>query len=166
MLPFDADALFGAFAHHHATYWPLQWLALAGGAATIALATAHAPYGTRAILLLLSAAWLWVSVAWHVATFAGINFAAPLYGALFMVEGGLLAWAAMRGRLALRFRHRPRHWVGLGLALAALVGYPAHRPPERRPVGGRTAARRRALPDRAAHAGRVAAGPGPAARGR
>jgi hypothetical protein len=124
MLPFDADALFASLAYYHATFWPLQWLALIGAAAAIALPTAAPAHGERASLLLLATAWLWVGLAWHIATFAEINFAAPIYGALFVVEGALLAWAAARGRVALRFRHHRRHLIGLGLALAALIGYP------------------------------------------
>lgn len=121
MLPFDAGAMFAALAHYHATFWPLQWLALAWGVATLGAAASGF---SRTALLLLAAASIWVGAAWHIATFAQLNFAAPIYGALFVVEGAVLAWVAARGRVALRFRRRARDWVGLSVAVAALVGYP------------------------------------------
>jgi hypothetical protein len=121
MLPFDAGSLFGAFAYYHMAFWPLPWLALASSAATLLLA---ARGFARAALLLLAAGWIWVGAAWHIATFAGLNFAAPIYGALFILQGVLLAWAATSGQTSLRFRRRPRDWAGLGLAVTALAGYP------------------------------------------
>ena len=121
MLPFDAGSLFATIAYYHATFWPLPWLALAWGAVVIALSVTAA---SRAGLLLLAVAWIWVGAAWHLATFAGINFAAPLYGAFFVLQGALLAWAAARGRLGLRYRGQVRDRIALALAVAALVGYP------------------------------------------
>ena len=121
MLPFDADSLFATIAYYHAAFRPLPWLAVVWGAAVIALALTAT---SRASLLLLAVAWLWVGAAWHLATFAGINFAAPLYGAFFVLQGAILAWTAARGRLGLRYRGRLRDRAGLGLAVAALVAYP------------------------------------------
>ena len=74
--------------------------------------------------LLLAAGWLWVGLAWHFGAFAGINFAAPLYGALFVLQAAILAWIGGRGRVAFRFRPDLRGWAGLGFAAAAIVGYP------------------------------------------
>ena len=74
--------------------------------------------------LLLAAGWLWVGLAWHLGAFAGINFAAPLYGMLFVLQAAILAWMGARGRVAFRFRPGLRGWAGLGLAVAAIIGYP------------------------------------------
>ena len=121
MLPFDAGSLFATIAYYHAAFWPLPWLALAWGVAVILLA---ATARSRAAFVLLALAWVWVGVAWHLATFAGINLAAPLYGAFFVLQGALLAWTAARGRLGLRYQGRVRDGIGLGLAVGSLLAYP------------------------------------------
>ena len=124
MLPFDADTLFATLTQYHRAFWPLQWLALAVGLGTVLLAVMPASSNARVVPLLLGAGWLWVGLAWHLGAFAGINFAAPLYGVLFVLQGAILAWIGARGRVAFRFRPGLRGWAGLGLAVAAIIGYP------------------------------------------
>jgi hypothetical protein len=65
-----------------------------------------------------------VGLAWHALAFAGINFTAPLYAALFVLQGLLLAWAGLRGHLTFRFRPDLPCWTGLALAAVAIAGYP------------------------------------------
>jgi Family of unknown function (DUF6064) len=124
MLPFDVDTLFATLTQYHRTFWPLQWLALAAGLGMVLLAAVPLWGSGRVVSLVLAAGWLWVGLAWHLGAFAGINFAAPLYGALFVLQAAILAWIGARGRVAFQFRPGPRGWTGLGLAVAATVGYP------------------------------------------
>lgn len=73
----------------------------------------------------LAAAWAWTGVAFHFRYFASINFLAPVYGALFIVQALLLAWtAAVRGRIAPRVQSDLFGWAGLGLVGYAIGGYP------------------------------------------
>src|SRR5918992_1810413 len=125
MLPFTADVLFSSFEAYNRSLWPLPILAFVLALAAILLTLRPVRGNDRAIGMLLAIAWLWVGVGYHVMHHAAIDFAAPLYGAFFILQGLLFAWAgAVRGRLAFRFRAGLFGWVGLMLALAATVAWP------------------------------------------
>ena len=125
MPPFDADTFFATLTQYHRAFWPPA-VAGAGGGPGHARCCQPCPCRSsgRVVPLLLGAGWLWVGLAWHLGAFAGINFAAPLYGALFVLQGVILTWIGARGRVAFRFRPGLRGWAGLGLAVAAIIGYP------------------------------------------
>jgi Family of unknown function (DUF6064) len=73
----------------------------------------------------LAAAWAWTGAAFHGQYFAAINFMAPIYGALFLVQAVLLAWSGvLHGRITSRPHDGPVGWAGLALIAYALLGYP------------------------------------------
>lgn len=124
MPPYDAGTLLSAVAGYHRGYLLATVL--------MALLVAVAPFlavwcpapGRRAVPLLLAVCWAWVAAVWHFGIFAQLNFAAPAYGSLFLLQAAILAWLGIRGRLEFG---RPTGWpgaVGLALALIALVGLP------------------------------------------
>lgn len=121
MLPYTAEILFSSFAQYNAGLWPLPVLALALTLGAILLTLRPVRGGGRATGTLLAAAWLWTGIGWEIWYFARLNFAAPLYGALFVVEGLLLIWLVIRRRIAFRFRAGPFGSTGLALALVALA---------------------------------------------
>jgi hypothetical protein len=122
MLPFTADVLFSSFAQYNRALWPLPILAVALALATILLTLRPVRHGDRAIGALLAVAWVWIGVGYQYLHFGAIDFAAPLYGALFVLEGLLLAWTgAVRGSLAWRFRADLFGSAGLALAIAATL---------------------------------------------
>ena len=125
MLPFTADVLFSSFEHYNRGLWPLPvhtgLLALAAVLATLL----PVRFGDRAIAAALTAAWLWTGYGYHYMQFATINFVAPVYAVLFLLQGLLLAWTGLvRHQLAFRFRGDVVHWIGLTLALAAVAVLP------------------------------------------
>lgn len=63
--------------------------------------------GTRAMLLVLSALWLWMAAIYHIVFFRPINPAATLIAGLFLAQAALLSGSAIRGN------------EDLGLAIAA-----------------------------------------------
>ena len=104
MLPFTAEILFSSFAQYNRALWPLPILALALALAVVLLTLRPGRHGGRAIGALLALAWLWIGVGYHFLHFAALDFAAPVYGVLFVLQGLLLAWTGVvRGRLAFRF---------------------------------------------------------------
>jgi hypothetical protein len=121
MLPFTADVLFSSFAQYHQALWPLPPIALLLGLGMVLLTLRPVRDGNRLIGGLLAAAWLWIGIGYYLLHFARLDFAAPLYGALFVLQGLLLLWVAMRGRLAFRYRSGPVGWVGLAFAMLALA---------------------------------------------
>jgi Family of unknown function (DUF6064) len=110
--------------------WPAQAVtyALALALVWIAIRPRYGGYRRVAHSLAgaaLAAAWAWTGVAFHFRYFASINFLAPVYGALFVVQALLLAWTAgVRGRIAPRAQSDPFGWAGLGLMGYAIGGYP------------------------------------------
>lgn len=121
MLPFTADVLFSSVAQYNRALWPLPPIALLLGLAAVLLTVRPVRDGSRLIGAFLAAAWLWVGVGYELLHFTRFDFAAPLYGALFVVQGLLLLWVTIRGRLAYRFRGSLAGWVGLTLAMLALA---------------------------------------------
>jgi hypothetical protein len=121
MLPFTADILFSSIAQYNRALWPLPPMALLLGLAAVLLTVRPVRDGNRLIGAYLAAAWLWIGIGYHLLHFARLDFAAPLYGALFVLEGLLFLWIAIRGRLAFRFRGGTVGWAGLALAMLALA---------------------------------------------
>jgi hypothetical protein len=125
MLPFTAEILFSSFEQYNRALWPLPIGATALGIVMLALALRPARAGDRVIGMLLALAWLWVGVGYHILHFAALDFAAPAYGAFFVVQGLLLGWSALvRNGLAFRFKGDLFGWCGLALALAAALAWP------------------------------------------
>jgi len=136
-MPFTIDQFFDVFRRYNEAVWPLQWLLLALGVGAVMLAFNGSPRAARAVGGILAVLWLWMGVAYHLSFFRQVNPAASLFGALFILQGALLAWmGAWRGRHEFRVR---RDMIGIGagvLIFYALVLYPAlgyllgHRFPE------------------------------------
>jgi Family of unknown function (DUF6064) len=124
MLPFTSDVLFSSFEAYNRALWPLPILAVAAALAVILLTLRPVPGGDRAIGALVTLAWLWVGVGYHSRHFAAIDFAAPVYGAFFVLEGLLLGWTAVARGLAFRFGADPFGWAGLALTIAAALAWP------------------------------------------
>jgi hypothetical protein len=122
MLPFTAEILFASFAQYNRALWPLPILAPGLALAVIFLTLRPVRHGDRAIATLLAAAWLWIGVGYFYLHFATIDFAAPVYGFFFVLQGLLLAWTGVvRGNLALRFGADLAGCCGLALAIAAVA---------------------------------------------
>ncbi|WP_435104447.1 DUF6064 family protein [Arhodomonas sp. AD133] len=126
MLPYTATVYFSFVARYNEALWPWHLLVYVLALAMLALCLRPVRGGDRIIGALLAAAWLWVGVVFHYRFFATLNFAAPLYALLFVIQAVLvLVTAAGLGRIAFRFRHDVAGWLGLVVAIVALVGYPA-----------------------------------------
>lgn len=125
MLPYTADVLFSVMEQYYRAVWPAGPVALLLALAGLGLTVRPVTGGDRIIGALLAAAWIWVGAAHQLGRMATIDFAAPLYGALWIVQGLLLAWVCvLRGRVAFRFRASVFGWAGAGLAAFGLAGYP------------------------------------------
>jgi hypothetical protein len=125
MLPFTADVFFSNLAHYNQAIWPAPIVGQVLALAVLLLVLLPAGWNSRLIAFLLAAAWVWVGVVYHLMHFATVNFAAPLFGAAFVIEGLLLAWAGVATqRISFRFHADPAGWTGLVLVLFALVEFP------------------------------------------
>jgi hypothetical protein len=124
VLPFSAEVLFALHERYLAALWPAAWLATTLAVAAIAAVWRPFAGGDRAVAAALGVAWLVAGAAFHLSWFARLNFAAPVYAGLFLMEGALLLWlGVVHGRLAFR-RQGLGGGAGLALAALALAGYP------------------------------------------
>lgn len=121
MLPFDAEVLASVVAQYNRAVWPAPVVALVLGLATLGLAWRG---GGRLPLLILGAGWAWTGIVFHYGTFALLNFMAPTYAVVFLVEAAVLGWLALRGGVGFERPRRPVEWIGLALALFALLLWP------------------------------------------
>src|SRR3712207_6473429 len=99
MLPFSTEQFFQVFADHNAAIWPAQILAYGVGLLTIVSVFRSQPLGDRVASASLAAMWLFTGIAYHWLQFARVNPAANFFGAGFILQAALLAYAGSRRRL-------------------------------------------------------------------
>jgi len=125
VLPFTPEVFFNLFAEYNRAIWPAQHIAYALGVAAVVLAARPFRGGGRITAAILATFWLWTGIVYHWLYFAPINFIAPAFAALFVLQGLLLAWTGvLRGRLEFRFRPDAQGWTGLGVIIFAMALYP------------------------------------------
>jgi hypothetical protein len=126
VLPFSADAFFALFEQYNRAIWPAHIAAYALALAALALAARPIAGVGRVIAAILALAWAWNGAVYHMMYFVTINFWADIFGALFIVQALLLLWTGVvRGRLAFRIANDSTSWIGVGLAVFAMIVYPA-----------------------------------------
>ena len=92
-IPFTIDEFLDVFRRYNEAVWPAQWiLVILAVTAVGAALRGHA----RTPMLILSFLWLWIGIVYHFAFFRSINPGAVVFGALFVVQAGLLGWLAFR----------------------------------------------------------------------
>src|SRR5688500_11766767 len=123
-IPFSVQQFLQVFGDYNTAVWPLQFVLLGVAVASLQLSVASPYRATRVPALLLALLWLWSGAVYQLVFFRRINPAAAVFGALFLVQAGLIIVAAGRGDLVPRFHRSAAGWMGLGLILYSLVVYP------------------------------------------
>jgi len=125
MLPYTAEVLFNLMGRYNAAIGPGVALAVGLALAAVVLAVRPRAGGDRAITAILALGWLWSGAVFHHQYFAALNFAAPIYAALFVLQSAMLLVTGV-GLKTVRFR--PAADVpgiaGISIAAVALVGDP------------------------------------------
>jgi hypothetical protein len=124
MLPFTREQFVEVFARYNEAVWPAQWVAYVLGLAVVVAWLRPSRHRDRVVAGGLAAMWLWTGVAYHGLFFAAINRLAPVFAALFVLQGLLFAHAAARGRLRFDPAPGPAAWPGWALAAYAALLYP------------------------------------------
>lgn len=124
-MPFSEAEFFDVFARYNAAIWPLPVVAGLLGVAVIALLFVGTRTSTLAVSLVLSAMWVINGLGYHWSFFSGINPAARVFAAIFVMEAILLAAVPLA---VPNFRFVLRRDLGsaaaVALAVFALVVYP------------------------------------------
>lgn len=125
MLPFSSESLFPLFGYYNRAIWPAPVAALLLGTVVFILAFRPIAPGGRIAAAVIALAWLWVGAVFHLKYFAALNFAAPVYGVLFIAQGALVFWFGLiRNRLGFSGRRDAPWWAGVGMMAGALALYP------------------------------------------
>jgi hypothetical protein len=124
-LPFTRDAFFALFGQYNVAVWPLIVLFYLMAAATVALLFRPTRAATMFIALGLGAMWIVNGAGYHWMFFRGINPAAAVFGAVFVLQAALLVLLPVRDA-SFRFAVAAdaRSAVGLLLILFAIMLYP------------------------------------------
>jgi hypothetical protein len=124
-LLFAPRTYYRLFELYNREIWPAQIVALAAGAALVALTRLGGARPGRAVAAILAACWLWVAWGFHLQRYATINWAATWFAAAFAIEAALLAWTgAIRGRLRFGPPRRALDRAGRWIVLFAVVVQP------------------------------------------
>lgn len=124
-LPFSQEAFLSLFETYNLAIWPAQLGAYALGAFAVVLVFWPKAWSTRVVGAVLALFWLWTGVVYHGLFFTPLNFFAPLFAALFVIQGLLLLWRlVVRGDISFRFQRDAVGYTGHGLMIFALIVYP------------------------------------------
>jgi hypothetical protein len=125
MLPFTREQFIDVFVAYNDAIWPLQTVTYLFGIIAAALLFRPGRFSNWIIAGVLAAMWAWTGIVYHGLFFAPINTPAYLFGVLFLLQGGLLAYAGIRrDRLQFGFQSGPAAWVGAAFLIYAAVLYP------------------------------------------
>ncbi|SFH47364.1 DUF6064 family protein [Modicisalibacter xianhensis] len=126
MLPYSPEILFAIYAQFNQVVWPAQ-LGFTLLALVLMLLVVKRPESATAARMVngfLALAWAWTGVGFHLVHFAPFNFAAPYYGALFLIQAALFAIAALKASPRYRLARGLPGGAGVGLLGYGLFGYP------------------------------------------
>lgn len=125
MLPYGDDVLFALYRRFLLELWPI---ALPLAVLTVAALPAALRFGTagaRFAAIVMGFAWIWVGAVFHLQYFATINFAAPVYGWLFVLQGLLILGHGVRHpRFTLTPTFGHRRASALLVITFAVIAYP------------------------------------------
>ena len=113
--------------------WPAQLVALAIGAAILAVLGSRATWQGRIIMVVLAFLWVWVAWAYFLERYETINWAASYYAAGFMAEAVLLLWRAAFPGVSFRPNQNLASRAGLVISASAMFLYPLIAPALQRP---------------------------------
>lgn len=118
------EQLLQVFAAYNPQIWPMQFVAYLLGVAAVYFAVRKMAFSARGIPAILAFFWLWVGLLFWLPSVQQGFTPGILFVVVFLIQGVLFVWEAIRPRL--NFEVSPG-WitrVGWGVVLYALVGYP------------------------------------------
>jgi hypothetical protein len=117
MLPYSAETFFAFLEQYNRSIWPAQVAGAVLGAIAIGIALRCRHRDARIPFALLTVAWLSAGIVYFLGYLWAIDFVAPVFATLFVLQGLLLVLAANR----LSFRPG-MDWLGrVGLAMALVA---------------------------------------------
>jgi hypothetical protein len=119
-LPFTTQEFLNVFFRYNQAVWPWHILLYLLGIAAVILALK----GKWSFNFVLSFLWLWTGVVYQIIYFSKINWAAYLFGVLFIIQGLLFASLALKKVTVSGQSELPRKPFGYIFIAYALIIYP------------------------------------------
>jgi len=123
--PFTVEQFFEVFRNYNQSVFPMQIIFYLLGVIAIYFAVKPTSGSDRIISAVLAVLWLYMGIVYHLIFFTGINKAAYLFGAIFILQGILfLALGVFQNKLSFSFRSDKYGIAGMILVVFALFIYP------------------------------------------
>lgn len=123
--PFTSEQFFGVFSRYNEAVWPAQIALNIAALLAIFLTVLKRAISDIAISGILGLLWFWMAIAYHWAFFREINPGAPMFAALFFLQGALFLYVGVaRKALSFAFKRDIRTAIGGALLAYGLVIYP------------------------------------------
>ncbi len=125
LMMFDPNTYIQMLYSYNLFIWPAPLVSLVLIGLIFGLFFKSGDINDRITSSFLGGFWIWTGIVFHLLEYSVINLAAPLFGALFILQGSLFFWTGtLRGRLDYSggcFKDRMR---GFSLAVFALAFHP------------------------------------------
>lgn len=124
LIPFTPDVYVGMFARYNEDTWPAAALAMLLGVVALICVRRREPRAGRILAFSAATFWVWTGWAFHIHQYANLNWAAVIFGWLFIAQGAVTAlWGGILGRFAIT-GDPVRIRIGYTLIAAALILHP------------------------------------------
>lgn len=124
-MPFTIEQFFSVFRDYNLSVWPMQILLNILAAVVIFSAIKKYKFNNEIISGILGFLWLWTGFIYHLIFFTGINKAAYIFGALFIIQGILFIYSGIfRKAFIFEFKKNVYGITGIVFVLYALIIYP------------------------------------------
>jgi hypothetical protein len=125
LLLFSPRTYYRLFELHNRAWWPAHLAFLGAGVSILVLLRRGTQWSATAVMVLLSACWLFVAWAFHLERYATINWAARYFAAAFALQAVLmLRYGIGRRRPLLAWPNTVAGRVAVGLTAIALFVEP------------------------------------------
>jgi hypothetical protein len=124
-IPFTVEQFFSVFEVYNESIWPAQIVAYLLGLAVVVGIASHARWSGRLITATLAVFWIWMGAVYHIIHFSVINPVAWVFGALFILQGVILAVSGViLDRLAFGGTEHKNAAVGALFIAYSMLFYP------------------------------------------
>ena len=124
-LPFTPEQFFGVFEQYNEAVWPAQVVIYGAAGIAFYLMVKPGKYSNKVISGILALFWLWMGIVYHWLFFSGINPAARVFAAFFVLQGLIFVLeGVVRNTLAFSFSKNWHSAAGVTLMLLGSVIYP------------------------------------------
>ncbi len=124
-MTFTREQFLDVFIRYNTTVFPVQILLFILGIAAIYYPLKKTSGSDKYTSVMLSFLWLWMGIVYHLIFFSPINKAAYVFGALFIIQGGVFIYSGvLQKKLRFGFKMNGFSVTGLIFILYGFIIYP------------------------------------------